>query len=221
MLMSRGLVGLQKETEGCTGPGHAPIQKEQLAALEAQYKLSKLAEIGINHQMDQVMLDDYMADFTAMHLEWTQRIGRDVQLRILKKTLTRLRQKTLTSILEVHQLFWSLEREVAFSVSLLNAVPAAVPEAERLIEEAELNSLYYDLLLLVHETLAKELVELASMPPERSQELYREWLMRKLVVAGLTKDKLLILSGQQGVDPKMLGRAGLCTQGLRALGSWV
>ena len=27
------------------------------------------------------------------------------------------------------------------------AVPAAVPEAERLIEEAELNSLYYDLLL--------------------------------------------------------------------------
>ncbi|OLQ12992.1 hypothetical protein AK812_SmicGene3034 [Symbiodinium microadriaticum] len=157
------------------------------------HRLSKLAEIGINHQMDQE--PEMQKDTGKPTQRDTERrgeryspyppesyfgdvrfelrgSGRDVQLRILKKTLTRLRQKTLTSILE--------------------AVPAAVPEAE---------------LLLVHETLAKELVELASMPPaawEKCQELYREWLMRKLVVAGLTKDKLLILSGQQGVDPKKI-----------------
>ena len=107
--------------------------------------MSKLAEIGIQHEMKPEMLEDYMADFTAMHLDWTERISRDDQLRILKKTLTRLRQKPLTSILEVHQLFWRLEKELAFSVGLLNAVPGAVHEAEKLIEEAELNSLYYDL----------------------------------------------------------------------------
>eukprot|EP00435_Cladocopium_sp_Y103_P013537 s420_g3.t1 len=200
---------------------------EQLAALQSQYQLSKLAEIGINHEMPPEMLEDYMADFTAawssllqfcwwfqflkphiqghsiaMHLDWTERIDRNIQLRILKKTLTRLRQKPLTSTLEVHQLFWRLEKELAFSLSLLNAVPQAVPEAERLIEEADLNSLYYDLLLLVHHTLARELMELDSMAPERSQDLYRGWLMRKLVVAGLTKDKLSV--SQQGVDPKKI-----------------
>lgn len=175
---------------------------EQLAALHSQYQLSKLAEIGINHEMPPDMLEDYMADFTAMHLDWTERIDRNIQLRILKKTLTRLRQKPLTSTLEVHQLFWRLEKELAFSLSLLNAVPQAVPEAERLIEEADLNSLYYDLLLLVHHTLARELMELDSMPPEKFQDLYRGWLMRKLVVAGLTKDKLSV--SQQGVDPKKI-----------------
>ena len=172
---------------------------EQLAALQSQYQISKLAEIGIDPEMSPEMLDDYMADFTAMHLDWTERVDRDGQLRIVKKILTRLRKKPLTSILEVHQLFWCLEKELAFSVSLLNAVPQAVPEAERLIEEAELNSLYYDLLLLVHETLAMELAELdSSMSMEKSQELYRGWLMRKLVVAGLTKDKLM--AGHDGVD---------------------
>eukprot|EP00913_Durusdinium_trenchii_P033455 g31322.t1 len=177
---------------------------EQLAALQSQYQLSKLAEIGIQPEMEPPMLEDYMADFTAMHLDWTERIGRGDQLRILKKTLTRLRQKPLTSILEVHQLFWRLEKELAFSVGLLNAVPAAVPEAEHLIETAELNSLYYDLLLLVHETLAKELSELSALPSEKSQNLYREWLMRKLVVAGLTKDKLL--GGHQGVAPEKIAK---------------
>ncbi len=38
---------------------------------------------------------------------------------------------------------------------------------------------------------------------EKSQELYRGWLMRKLVVAGLTKDKLM--AGHDGVDKTKLG----------------
>lgn len=38
---------------------------------------------------------------------------------------------------------------------------------------------------------------------EKSQELYRGWLMRKLVVAGLTKDKLM--AGHDGVDKTNLG----------------
>ena len=56
----------------------------------------------------------------------------------------------------------------------------------------------------MHETLAKELADLSGMSPEQSQFRYRDWLMRKHVVAGLTKDKLM--GGYNGVDPAKIAK---------------
>jgi len=55
-----------------------------------------------------------------------------------------------------------LEKQVAFFVNLLNAVPGAVAGAEKLIEESDIDMMNLDILLLVHETLADELATAAS-----------------------------------------------------------
>eukprot|EP00930_Biecheleria_cincta_P035478 TRINITY_DN24399_c0_g1_i1.p1 TRINITY_DN24399_c0_g1~~TRINITY_DN24399_c0_g1_i1.p1 ORF type:complete len:4764 (+),score=1067.82 TRINITY_DN24399_c0_g1_i1:48-14339(+) len=161
-------------------------EAEQLSALQAQYQLSKLSEIGINPALEASLLEDYMHDFTAMHLDWTSRIDRGVQKRILQKTIQRLQKDKLSSILEIHQLFWSRERQITFYISLLNAVPGAVPGAEKIIEESELSTLDLDLLLLVHETFVGELVSAKG----DDAKFYMDWMMRKHIIAGLTKDFL-------------------------------
>ncbi|CAE8640537.1 unnamed protein product, partial [Polarella glacialis] len=149
-------------------------------------------------------LDDYLSDFTAMHLDWTVRIGRDVQQRVLKKTLQRLQGGKLNSVLGVHQLFWNCEKQVAYCVNLLNAVPGAVPGAEKLIDEADLNTLNLDLLLLVHQTLTEELHSGPPVDEADPASFYRDWLTRKMVVAGLTKDLILSNSGEGKVDSEKM-----------------
>jgi len=163
---------------------------DQMAAIATQYKLSKLHEVGLEPELQSPLLDDYLADFTAMHLDWTSRIDRDTQTRILKKTLQRVKGGELRSILEVHKYFWNQERQVAYCVNLLNAVPGAVSAAEELIDKAELGCLNLDLLLLVHQTLTAELQNVQATGPEGPHSFYREWLSQKMVVAGLTKDLL-------------------------------
>jgi len=174
--------------------------QEQLSALTAQYQLSKLAEIGINPVLGSDLLEGYMMDFTAMHLDWTERIGRDIQYRILKKTIQRLHPTPIASILEVHALFWRLEKQIAFSVNLLNAVPGAVSGAEKLIDESDIDMLNLDLLLLVHETLANELTSGAAS--SEAQGFYRDWLIRKNVVQGLTKDFLISVKDNANGSPE-------------------
>merc|ERR1739848_399595 len=104
----------------------------QLPALEEQYKLSKLFEVGLNPVLTESLLIDYLHDFTAMHVDWTVRIDREVQQRILSKTLRRFLNSTskergpLTSIMQAHQLFWRQEKQVDYFIKLLNAVPSAV-----------------------------------------------------------------------------------------------
>jgi hypothetical protein len=169
-------------------------QQEQLTALNSQYQLSKLHEVGLNPVLEPEMLEDYLHDFTAMHLDWAVLINRDVQQRILKKKLQRVLGKRLTSVLEVHQLFWNQEKHVAYCVSLLNAVPKAVGGAEKLIDTADIKILNLELLLLVHQTLAEELSE--SLPAGLNEKMfYREWLTRKVVVSGLTQDFLATFEG--------------------------
>jgi len=55
----------------------------------------------------------------------------------------------LESILQVHQRFWMGEKLITYAISLLNAVPDAVPAAEKMIKEAYMSTLKLDLLLLV------------------------------------------------------------------------
>ena len=97
--------------------------------------------MGLNPTLKPDMLVDHLNDFTAMHLDWILRIDRNAQQRILKKMLQRQPGKSLTSIREVHQLFWNLEKHIAYCISLLNAVPNAVKEAERLIDTAGVETL--------------------------------------------------------------------------------
>jgi hypothetical protein len=193
--------------------------EKQLSALEEQYKISRLHEVGLNHVLSESLLDDYLHDFTAMHVDWTVRIDRNAQQRILSKTLKRSLtasgQEPLTSILQVHQLFWRQEKQVDYFIKLLNSVPDAVPRAEQLIDTASLKDLNLDLLLLVHETVSSELLtvdesqftlewvqqratqdrDLRHLSTEELQTMgrslfYREWLQRKMVVANLARDYL-------------------------------
>uniref|UniRef100_A0A7S1FB82 RZ-type domain-containing protein n=1 Tax=Noctiluca scintillans TaxID=2966 RepID=A0A7S1FB82_NOCSC len=171
--------------------------QEQLSALYNQYhRLTKLHEVGLDPALTPALLDDYLADFTAMHLDWTSRLDRSTQQRILKKTLQRIKGKKLESILEVHQLFWNAEKRIAYCISLLNAVPAAVLDAEKLIDAAELSTLNLELLLLVHGTLVKELKDCDPQNPA-PHNFYRDWLTRKTVVSGLTKDYLANFGSQK------------------------
>jgi hypothetical protein len=203
--------------------------EKQLAALEQQYKLSQLQEVGLDPMLPPELLDDYLHDFTAMHVDWTARIDRNVQTRILSKTLTRFmnqispEQRQVKSILEVHQSFWRQEKQVDYFIKLLNAVPDAVPQAERLIETSDLKTLILNMLLLVHETLSNELLQVdestftLSWVEERARVLdrdlkqlsdeeiqsmgrslfYREWLQRKMVVANLSKDYMNSVEGSR------------------------
>lgn len=178
--------------------------QDRKGALATQYQISSLHDIGLVPELGPELLDDYLADFAAMHLEWTQRVDRCTQTRLLKKMMRRTNGGDLVSILEVHQLFWQLERQVAFCINLLNAVPAAVPDAEELIDTAELSDLNLDLLILVHKTLTLDLQEdrqqLGGLAPHI---FYRDWLSRKMVVAGLTKDLLADHKAQS--HEKLLG----------------
>eukprot|EP00931_Biecheleriopsis_adriatica_P017997 TRINITY_DN1271_c1_g1_i1.p1 TRINITY_DN1271_c1_g1~~TRINITY_DN1271_c1_g1_i1.p1 ORF type:complete len:4782 (+),score=1057.93 TRINITY_DN1271_c1_g1_i1:65-14410(+) len=158
---------------------------DQLASFQSQFQMTKLAEIGINPVLEATLLDNYIADFTAMHVDWTDRLDRNIQHKILRKTLERSFGKKLSSILEVHLLFWDLERKVGFTVNLLNAAPQAVESACKLIDEANIDTYCHDILLLVHETLARELEE---KPSTSALSHYRDWLMRKHVIAGLTSN---------------------------------
>jgi len=179
--VSRSIDGVRHIIEGLP-------KAEQLPSLISQYQLSKLHEVGLDPCLDPELLDAYLKDFTAMHLDWTVRIDREQQQKILKKTIQRMLGSKLTSILEVHQLFWHEEKHISYCIALLNAVPNAVAGAEKLIDEAELETVNLDLLLLVHKTLTNELgTDTASSMPHN---FYREWLQRKMVVSGLTKDFL-------------------------------
>ena len=188
--VSRSLDGVRHNVE-------ALPQGDQMGALVAQYGMSKLREVGLDPALPPVLLEDYLGDFAAMHLDWTPRIDRDTQHRILQKTLQRTKGGPLESILEIHLLFWRRETHVAYCVSLLNAVPGAVPEAELLIEaagaaaaaggDARHDELEVDLLLLVHRRLMAELLEATEQSPGC---FYREWLSRKIMVSGLTRDFL-------------------------------
>ncbi|CAK0799979.1 unnamed protein product [Prorocentrum cordatum] len=201
--------------------------EKQLAALEEQYKISMLQEVGLDPVLPSELLDDYLHDFTAMHVDWTARIDRSTQTRILSKTLTRFMnqvspvQRQVTSILEVHQAFWRQEKQVDYFIKLLNAVPDAVPQAERLIETSDLSTLILNMLLLVHETLSNELLQvdeslftlawveerarvldrdLRQLSKEELQSMgrslfYREWLQRKMVVANLSRDYMSSVEG--------------------------
>lgn len=197
---------------------------EQLSALTAQYQLSKLYEVNLDPVLDPVLLDDYIADFSAMHLDWTERVSRVHQQRILKKSIARMKGAKLVSLLEVHQLFWLAEKQIAYCISLLNAVPAAEPAAEKLIETVDARSLNLELLLLVHTTLTGELQAAAGSKAEGStvssqvhawkdffvpagppilkndsshDHFYREWLQRKAIVAGLTREFFASLTPEQ------------------------
>eukprot|EP00928_Gymnodinium_smaydae_P026162 TRINITY_DN20620_c1_g3_i2.p1 TRINITY_DN20620_c1_g3~~TRINITY_DN20620_c1_g3_i2.p1 ORF type:complete len:2734 (+),score=683.56 TRINITY_DN20620_c1_g3_i2:907-8202(+) len=164
---------------------------EQLNALAVQYKLSRLHEIGMDPVMPPELLDAYISDFTAMHLDWTERLDRDGQARIVKKTIERARGQKLTSVLELHQSFWRMEKQIAYCIGLLNAVPSAIQSAEKLIDTVPAESLNLDLLLLVQDTLAAEMVAPTGPDADATAEsFYREWLQRKAIVSGLTEDFL-------------------------------
>eukprot|EP00927_Polykrikos_kofoidii_P043511 TRINITY_DN37576_c0_g1_i1.p1 TRINITY_DN37576_c0_g1~~TRINITY_DN37576_c0_g1_i1.p1 ORF type:complete len:1623 (-),score=285.47 TRINITY_DN37576_c0_g1_i1:81-4868(-) len=179
---------------------------EQLSALSAQYQLSILHEVGLDPTLGSPeLLEDYLSDFAAMHLDWMDRIDREMQQQILKKTIQRLRGGKMTSILEVHQLFWSSERHITFCIGLLNAVPGAMAGAEKLIEVADPSELDLDLLLLVHQTLSGELQD-ARCHGTESYDFYREWLQRKLVVAGFAKDFLANITDERPQNADKLAK---------------
>jgi hypothetical protein len=164
--------------------------ERQLPALQTQYQLSKLCAVGLDPTLEgnASLLDDYLHDFTAMHLDWTKRIHRDQQQRILKTMLQTFKGSELTSVLEVHQMFWKTEKKVAYAIALLNAVPAAVQAAEELIAKRDLENLDLDLLLLVYQALTDELLQSTDHPNQKT--FYKDWNSRKLVVSGLTTDFL-------------------------------
>jgi len=177
-------------------------KEEQMASLEKQFKISNLHDIGIQPELDPSLLEDYLSDFTAMHLEWTRRISRETQTRILKLILRGAKGGELVSFLEIHKWFWNQERQVAYCIGLLNAVPKAVHGAEDLIRSCQLSDLNLNLLLYVHKELAGELVADHSSEV-RPNQVYRDWLQRKGVVLGLTKD---LLSEYDGHEHPMLAR---------------
>ncbi|CAK0875561.1 unnamed protein product, partial [Prorocentrum cordatum] len=172
--------------------------QEQLPALLSQYKLSQLHEAGLQPVVGEALLSSYIGDFAAMNLHWTERVDRSTQQRVLTKALQRFlmheqgRQK-LDSILQVHQVFWSRERQIDFVMQLLNAVPTAVAATEKLIEAADLNTFNLDILLLAHTTLIDELRSpgpAGAGGADETKQIYRNWLERKMVVASLRKDVL-------------------------------
>jgi len=164
----------------------------QLKALEAQFGLTKLHEIGFDPTLggDEGLLDDYLSDLTAMHLDYTERFNRDSQKLIMRKSLVRAKGGPLTGVLEMHQLFWQKERFIAFAVGLLNEAPRAMDDACKLIENESLDweTLDLELLLLIIQTLNSELLT----PPKdvKQKDVYREWNRRKQVVSGYANDFL-------------------------------
>ena len=96
--------------------------KDQLSALTAQYQLSQLKSVGFDPVLPSMDLDDYLNDFAAMHLDYTARLSRETQQRIMKKVLQRVKGSKLDNVLEIHQIFWNQEKHVAHCISLLNEV---------------------------------------------------------------------------------------------------
>jgi len=174
---------------------------DKMTALSKQYEMSMLKSVGLDPKLEESLLHDYLEDFTAMHLDWTSRISRKTQTRIVTKMLQRFQGGKLTSILEIHHLFWNEEKQIAYCINLLNAVQEAIPDAEKLIEESDMEGLNLDLLLLVHKTLASELLR-ADIGSGHVcvRDFYRDWLARKQVVAGLTKDFLDGVDGSRESD---------------------
>jgi len=173
-----------------------------MPALAKMYRSSPLHDAGLDPEVGDDLLDDYLADFAAMHLDWTPLIDRDVQTSVMKRMLQCCKSGKLGSILEVHQLFWNEERHVAYCVKLLNAAPGAVPEAEKLMATSDMALLDLDLMLLVHRTLAEELRDAGThkLGEHGPHRFYREWLSRKMVVAGLMKELLSDQGAHHGVD---------------------
>lgn len=160
-------------------------------ALEEQYRISSLHDTGLTPRVAPQLLDDYLADFAAMHLQWAPRVERGMQVRILRSFMTRASRSEISSTLDVHRLFWVVEKQVADCLDLINAVPSIAPDAERLIETKELPLLDLDLLALAHRGLVHELQGYEQqLDKKRQKEFLRDWLSRKTVVAGITKDVL-------------------------------
>lgn len=172
---------------------------EQLGALETQYKLTSLHAVGFKPDPQKGLIDDYLADFAAMHLEWMPAIDRPKQHQLLRAVLQRAKGAELTSILEIHCIFWFYEQQVRFCIGLVDAVPAAIDDVERLIQTAPLEELNAQLLLRVHRLLIQELLTASGDP----KETYRKWLHKKMLVAGLTADFFV----EQGAAPGAAGGA--------------
>eukprot|EP00928_Gymnodinium_smaydae_P026157 TRINITY_DN20620_c0_g3_i1.p1 TRINITY_DN20620_c0_g3~~TRINITY_DN20620_c0_g3_i1.p1 ORF type:complete len:2296 (+),score=626.34 TRINITY_DN20620_c0_g3_i1:937-6888(+) len=167
-------------------------RQEQQQALETHYKLTPLHAIGFNPIVDRGLLADYLSDFTAMHVDWMPGIDREKQTELMRVVLTRAKGSELSSILEIHCLFWQYEKQVRFCAGLVDSVPAAIRDVEKLIETAPLQELNARLLLAVHRILIRELQEARGEP----REVYRFWLHRKMMVGGLTEDFFI----EQGAD---------------------
>jgi hypothetical protein len=167
-------------------------KENQLTALVSHFNITKLHEIGFDPELggDRGLLEDYLSDLTAMHLDFTERLSRDKQTLIMRKSLERAKGGPLTGILEMHQLFWNQEKFIALAVGLLNEAPQAIDNACALIENEKLDweTLDLEFLLLIIRTLNKELLQQSGGVPQK--EVYREWNRRKQVVSGFTQDYL-------------------------------
>jgi len=167
---------------------------EQMSALKAQYELTQLNKVGFNPQLDPEPLQDYLADFAAMHIPASQGVNRAVQMQIMTAVLQRAKLQQdcteISSILEVHLYFWAFEAQVRFCVGLLDAVPHSLIEVERIVQSEPLHELNARILLAVHRQLISEIQTWGDeeVSRERAREIYRDWIRRKTQVAGLTQD---------------------------------
>jgi hypothetical protein len=160
---------------------------DRLAALETQFKLTQLSQVGFEPKVSAKFLDDYLSDFTAMHVDWMP-VEREKQHEIMRAVLKRAKGSELESILEIHVLFWAYEDQVRFCIGLVDAVPQALGQVDKIIQTAPMIELNPQLLLAVHRLLINELLGLSEAVEGGSRGALRGWLHRKMMVAGLTED---------------------------------
>eukprot|EP00929_Paragymnodinium_shiwhaense_P043162 TRINITY_DN22233_c0_g2_i1.p1 TRINITY_DN22233_c0_g2~~TRINITY_DN22233_c0_g2_i1.p1 ORF type:complete len:3205 (-),score=983.73 TRINITY_DN22233_c0_g2_i1:80-9475(-) len=162
---------------------------EQMKALQVSYKLTPLHAAGLDPRLPGDLLEDYLADFTAMQLQALPLIDRSKQQELMKAVFLRAKG-ALESLLEIHLLFWLYDKQVRFCCGLVNAVPQALKPSTQLMQEAPLEELNVRLLLVGHRLLIDELQALpeADAAGESVQAQYRAWLNRKMHVNALTDD---------------------------------
>ena len=178
--------------DGFRGVIEALPRHEQLQALTAQYRLDPLHELGMDPaNLGADLLADYAHDFTAMHMPWMNGLARGAQQQLLVELFTRVRGQELTSILELHCLFWRLERELNHIARLMTVTPSVLPQALTLIRTCDIAALDLQLIIVVHSELLRELSapsSTAQRPSSGRRQVYRDWTARQKVLEGLTED---------------------------------